>query len=52
MTELTRNLTELAFVTSIDLQTVDLVNQSESLYIANIKLGIDRDQLSEVTQND
>lgn len=52
VTELTRNLTELAFVTSVDLQTVDLVNQNESLYIANIKIGIDRDQLSEVTQND
>lgn len=50
--DLQRSLLELAFVTDIELDTVDLISQENDHYIVNVRAVIDRDRLSEVTQND
>ena len=50
--ELTRSLTDLSFVTNVDLEVVDLTNSNEYHYLVNFQAKIDRDQLSEVTQDD
>ncbi|HHU18794.1 MAG TPA: hypothetical protein GXZ58_00805 [Bacilli bacterium] len=50
--DLQRSLLDLAFVTDVVLETVDLVSQDEQHYLVNIQVEIDRDLLSEVTQDD
>ena len=50
--ELDRALTDLDFVTQVDLDVANLVNEGDRHYVVNIRVAIDRDQLSEVTAND
>lgn len=50
--EIQRSLFDLPYVTHVELETVDLVNQDALHYLVNLKAEIDRDQLSEVIQND
>ncbi|GAA4066237.1 hypothetical protein [Amphibacillus indicireducens] len=50
--EIQRSLFNLSYVTHVELETVDLVNEEELHYVVNLIAEIDRDQLSEVIQND
>ena len=47
-----RSLFDLPFVTHVELETVNLVNQDELHYLVNLTAEIDRDLLNEVIKND
>lgn len=50
--KLDRAILDLPFVASVELTSVNLINESEEQYIIDLEVEIDRDQLQEVAAND
>ncbi|WP_017472728.1 hypothetical protein [Amphibacillus jilinensis] len=52
VSSLTRDLLALTYVTTVELEAIDLINEVEADYQVNLTIGIDQIQLSEVAKDD